>query len=92
MLRRRRFEVPQDWAVTLGAGLITGIDQAGERITHAREFLDAVLQRLEGLGIPVEGWHDEAAPGQVELNLDPTDPVTACDRVIRVDGGSAHPE
>lgn len=48
------------------------------------QFLDVVLQRLDGLGIPIEGWHDEAAPGQFELNLDPADPVTACDRVIRI--------
>ncbi|MGZ4674214.1 MAG: glutamine synthetase family protein [Ilumatobacteraceae bacterium] len=47
-------------------------------------FLDVVLQRLDGLGIPIEGWHDEAAPGQVELNIDPADPITACDRVIRI--------
>ena len=48
------------------------------------KFLDVVLQRLDGLGIPIEGWHDEAGPGQFELNLDPADPVTACDRVIRI--------
>ena len=48
------------------------------------QFLDVVLQRLDGLGIPIEGWHDEAGPGQFELNLDPADPVTACDRVIRI--------
>ena len=34
----------QDRAVTLGAGLITGVDQPGERITHANEFVDALLQ------------------------------------------------
>mgnify|MGYP003326466787 FL=1 len=47
-------------------------------------FVDEVLTRLDGLGIPVEGWHDEAAPGQFEFNLDPADPITAADRVIRV--------
>ncbi len=47
-------------------------------------FVDAVLARLDGLGIDVEGWHDEAAPGQFEVNLHPTDPVTACDQVVRV--------
>ena len=29
-------------------------------------FLDEVLSRVAGLGIPVEGWHDEAAPGRSE--------------------------
>ncbi|HEY1739925.1 MAG TPA: glutamine synthetase family protein [Acidimicrobiia bacterium] len=47
-------------------------------------YLDEVLRRVEALGIPVEGWHDEAAPGQFELNMVPSDPVTACDRVVRV--------
>jgi glutamine synthetase len=46
-------------------------------------FVDEVLARLEALGIPVEGWHDEAAPAQFEINLDPTDPLTACDHVVR---------
>jgi glutamine synthetase len=48
------------------------------------QYLDVVLQRLDGLGIPIEAWHDEAGPGQFELNLDPTDPISACDRVIRL--------
>ena len=39
-------------------------------------FVDEVLIRLEALGIPVEGWHDEAAPAQFEINLDPADPLT----------------
>jgi glutamine synthetase len=47
-------------------------------------YVDEVLTRVEGLGIAVEGWHDEAAPGQFEINLDPTDPLTACDSVVRV--------
>ncbi|HEY1737113.1 MAG TPA: glutamine synthetase family protein [Acidimicrobiia bacterium] len=47
-------------------------------------FIDEVLRRVEALGIPVEGWHDEAAPGQFEINMVPSDPVTACDRVVRV--------
>jgi glutamine synthetase len=46
-------------------------------------FVDETLERLERLGIEVEGWHDEAAPGQFEVNLNPTDPLTACDAVIR---------
>ena len=46
-------------------------------------FVDEVLLRLEAIGIPVEGWHDEAAPAQFEINLDPTDPLTACDHVVR---------
>ena len=51
---------------------------------HIAAFMDALLERLDGLGIPVEGWHDEAGPGQFEINLDPADPVTACDYVVRL--------
>ncbi|MBK5287803.1 MAG: glutamine synthetase [Acidimicrobiia bacterium] len=46
-------------------------------------YIDDVLLRLEALGIPVEGWHDEAAPAQFEINVDPADPLTACDHVVR---------
>lgn len=46
-------------------------------------YTDVVLERLDALGIPVEGWHDEAAPGQLEINLDPADALTACDHVVR---------
>lgn len=45
--------------------------------------VDEVLTRLDALGIPVEGWHDEAAPGQLEINFDPADPITAADRLVR---------
>ncbi|HEY3833452.1 MAG TPA: glutamine synthetase family protein [Acidimicrobiia bacterium] len=47
-------------------------------------YIDEVLQRVAALGIPIEGWHDEAAPGQFELNIPPSDPLTACDRVVRI--------
>jgi glutamine synthetase len=50
---------------------------------HQVAFFDALLPRLDALGIVVEGWHDEAAPGQFELNLVPTDAVAAADGVVR---------
>ena len=43
---------------------------------HAKPFMDAALHRLEKLGIEWEAWSDEEGPGQVELNLAPSDPVT----------------
>src|SRR5882757_6512003 len=36
-------DVAQDRAVTPSAGLITGVDQPGQCVTHAGEGLDAVL-------------------------------------------------
>ena len=50
---------------------------------YVAEFMDEVVRRLEGIGIPWEAWSDEAAPGQVELNFSPADPLTAADRVFR---------
>jgi glutamine synthetase len=46
-------------------------------------FVDSVVRRLDGLGIPWEYWSSETAPGQVEINLAPTDPVAAADNFAR---------
>ena len=48
---------------------------------HLARFFDQLLPRLETLGIAIEGWHDEAAPGQFELNFAPTDALTAADSI-----------
>jgi glutamine synthetase len=50
---------------------------------YVAEFMDEVVRRVDGLGIPWEAWSDEAAPGQVELNFVPADALTAADRVFR---------
>ncbi|PRY08825.1 glutamine synthetase family protein [Kineococcus rhizosphaerae] len=47
-------------------------------------YLDAVTERLDEMGIAWEGWCDESAAGQVEINLPPTDPMTAVDNYNRV--------
>lgn len=47
-------------------------------------LLSEVCRRLDGLGVPWEAWNAEAASGQFELNIAPTDPLTAADHVIRV--------
>lgn len=43
------------------------------------DYMEAVVARLDELGITWEAWTDEAAPGQTELNLAPTDPLRLCD-------------
>ena len=43
------------------------------------DYMEAVVARLDQVGIPWEAWTDEAAPGQTELNLAPTDPVRLAD-------------
>ena len=49
----------------------------------ATEYMNAVIKRLEWKGIQWEGWNDENGVGQFEINLDPTDPVTAADNLMR---------
>lgn len=42
-------------------------------------YMEAVVERLDQVGITWEAWTDEAAPGQTELNLAPTDPLRLAD-------------
>jgi glutamine synthetase len=46
-------------------------------------YMEAVVERLDSVGIAWEAWTDEAAPGQTELNLAVTDPITLCDNWAR---------
>lgn len=46
-------------------------------------YMEAVVERLDQVGITWEAWTDEAAPGQTELNLAPTDPVRLGDSWAR---------
>jgi glutamine synthetase len=45
--------------------------------------MEAVVERLDRLGITWEAWTDEAAPGQTELNIAPTDPLRLADSWVR---------
>lgn len=47
------------------------------------DYMEAVTDRLDELGITWEAWTDEAAPGQTELNLAPADPVALGDAWVR---------
>jgi len=49
-----------------------------------RPLLDEVMRRLDLMGISWEAWSAEAAPGQFEINLPATDPVSAADATVRV--------
>ena len=50
---------------------------------HAAPFMQEVTKRMDWKGIAWEGWNDEAGVGQIELNLDPADPIRICDNVVR---------
>ncbi|MFE0748001.1 glutamine synthetase family protein [Gordonia sp. NPDC058843] len=47
------------------------------------EYMEAVTDRLDELGIVWEAWTDEAAPGQTELNIAPSEPLTLADSWVR---------
>jgi glutamine synthetase len=64
-------------------GLPMPIGYTTHNAHYVAGFMDEVVRRLDGLGIPWEAWSDEAAPGQVELNFEPADAVTAADRAFR---------
>ncbi len=46
-------------------------------------FMDAVMRRLDSLAVGWESWSSETAGGQVEINIAPTDPLSAADAVTR---------
>ncbi len=46
-------------------------------------FMHAVVGRLDALGVGWESWSSETAGGQAEINLAPTDPLSAADGVMR---------
>jgi glutamine synthetase len=48
-----------------------------------REYLEAVEARLRSIGISWEAWNDEAAAGQVEVNVAVGDVVDVADRWAR---------
>lgn len=47
------------------------------------DYMEAVTDRLDQLGIVWEAWTDEAAPGQTELNIAPTEPLALADAWVR---------
>lgn len=47
-------------------------------------FVDDYLAALERAGVPVEQVHTEAAPGQIEVSVEPASPLVAADRTVLV--------
>ncbi len=83
------FEQSIQEARTQGYSELTPLGGSGRvtyLITRSRdlaELVDAASRRLDGLGIEWEYWSSETAPGQVEINLAPADPVTCADNIAR---------
>ncbi|MDZ7685835.1 MAG: hypothetical protein U5O39_13210 [Gammaproteobacteria bacterium] len=49
----------------------------------ATRYMSEVISRMEWKGIAWEGWNDENGVGQFEINLEPSDPLTAADNFMR---------
>jgi len=54
------------------------------RVVELAGYVDDLLAALEAQQVPVDQFHPEYAPGQLELSMAPTDPVTAADRAVLV--------
>jgi glutamine synthetase len=63
-----------------GSGMLT---YQVDRSADLARFMDALVRRLDELEIPWETWSTETAPGQVEINVTTSDPVTAADWLVR---------
>jgi glutamine synthetase len=63
-----------------GPGRITYLMTRSPDLTA---FVDATTRRLDALGVQWDYWSSETAPGQVEINLAPADPIATADAVTR---------
>src|SRR5262252_6510440 len=54
------------------------------RIVELSSYVDDLLSALDAQGVPVEQFHPEYAPGQLELSVAAADPVAAADRSVLV--------
>jgi glutamine synthetase len=82
---RMAFEV--EWFVGLDAAATPagqGPAYGMTRVVELSSYVDSVLAALDAQGVPVEQFHPEYAPGQLELSVAATDPVGAADRLILV--------
>ena len=54
------------------------------RVVELSDYVRELLVVLDAEGVPVEQFHPEYAPGQLELSVAAADPVAAADRVVLV--------
>ncbi len=54
------------------------------RVIELSSYVDAVLAALREQDVPVQQFHPEYAPGQLELSVGAADPVAAADRTVLV--------
>jgi glutamine synthetase len=71
-------DTPDRQPVPATSGPAYGMTRVVELSDYARDLLDA----LDAEDVEVEQFHPEYAPGQLELSVAPSDPVTAADTVV----------
>ena len=62
----------------------TGPAYGMTRVIELSSYVDDLLAALDAQGVPVEQFHPEYAPGQLELSVAATDPLTAADLTVLV--------
>ena len=73
----------RDYQGLTAVGLPTPLPYLTYNAHRQARLMDEVMRRCEVIALPCEGWNNEAAPGQIEMNFPPTDPVGAADRLMR---------
>ena len=78
-----------EWVIDAGSGSehvpgASGPAYGMDRLIEASDYCREVLTACISEGVDVQQLHPEYAPGQFELALGPTDPVSAADRILLV--------
>jgi glutamine synthetase len=81
---RMAFEIEWFLGDRDGTPACTGPAYGMTRIIELSSYVDALLSALDAQGVPVDQFHPEYAPGQLELSVAATDPVAAADRSVLV--------
>jgi glutamine synthetase len=81
---RMAFEIEWFLGDRDGTPACTGPAYGMTRIVELSSYVDDLLSALAAQEVPVDQFHPEYAPGQLELSVAATDPVAAADRSVLV--------
>ena len=81
---RMAFEIEWFLGSRDGTPACTGPAYGMTRVIELSSYVDDLLAALDAQGVPVEQFHPEYSPGQLELSVAATDPLTAADLTVLV--------
>jgi glutamine synthetase len=81
---RMAFEVEWFLGAEDGTPACTGPAYGMTRVVELSAYVDDLLAALDAQGVPVDQFHPEYAPGQLELSVAAAGPVLAADRSVLV--------